>query len=889
MLLRSLCHLLLLAFPARFRERLGRPLVQTLMADSRRPSGRLSVSRFVAGAADLVRAGLAERRLARSRRAGLPRTGGTTIARGLGPEIRTSWRALVRRPALAAGVVVTLALGIGANTAIFSVVYGVLIRPLPFPDPGRLVAIWETNLSAGIAKMVAAPPNVRDWRTATDAFVDIGAFTGGDGTLALGGETLGITVAHLSPNLFDVLGVPAEIGRTFGATDTGAEVVLSNAFWRRRFGADPGVVGRRLLISGVSREVTGVMPASFTFPPAISFEDTSRPEPADVYVPYPWTGMVMADNRGAHYLTVIGRLQPAVSSPAAEARLQSMAASLAKAHADTNTGWSVLVAPLDGEIVSRVRPALLLLFAAVGLVLLLACTNSAHLLLARSLERQRELSVRLALGATRGRLVRQLLAEGLILSGLGGALGLLLAVWGVRLLVAAAPASVPRLDDVRVDAPTLVATLFCAVAAAVLSSLAPIARTLRHRSEFTLRERASTQSGGTRLAQRVILALEAGLSVVLVVAAVFVGQSFLYLRGMDLGFQPDHLLIFHVTLTGDRYAEGPQRTTFVQGLLERLQALPGVTSAGMIDAAPLADDRQGTSFEIEGRPMFPAGHEPVVNFSFVSPGYFETMDVALTAGRTFSASDRDGSEPVAIINQAMARQYFAGEDPIGRRIHLGINLQTGRRIVGVVADEHHESVAADPRPGAFVPVYQLPFSRRFAVFVRTANDPAALGGATREVVHGLDPALAVYDARPMTAVVASSLETSHFSAWLVGAFAGMALALALLGVYGVASHVVAGRTGELGIRAALGATPGDLLRTVLGPTLAVAAAGLVAGLIMTAGFSRMLSSLLAGVSAADPRPYLLAAGAVLVTALVAAWIPARRAAKVDPLSALRAE
>jgi putative ABC transport system permease protein len=887
MLLRVLCRLLVLAFPAPFRDRLGRPLVQTLLADSRQRSGRLAVGRFLAGSVDVIRAGLLERWRRRNHvkaEPGSMRAGALT--RGVGPELRGSWRGLVRRPVLAAGVVTTLALGIGANTAIFSVVYGVLIRPLPFPRADRLVAVWETNESAGIAKMVVAPPNLRDWRTATETFVDIGAFTVGDGTLAIDGEAVRVTVGYLSPNLFGVLGVPAEVGRTFTEADAGADVVLSDAFWRGRFGADPRVVGRRLLIGGEPHEVVGVMPASFTFPPPISFEDSRRPEPADVYVRYAWTDM--ADNRGAHYLTAIGRLQPDASREHADARLRAMAATLATAHADTNTGWSVRVAPLDREIVARVRPALLMLLAAVGLVLLLACTNSAHLLLARSLERHRELSVRVALGATRARLVRQLLIEGLLLAGLGGALGLLLAVWGVRLLVAAAPPSIPRLGEIRVDAPTLAVTLLCAVAAAVLSSLAPIARTLHHRSAFALRERAVTRSRGTRLAQGAILALEAGLSVILVVAAVFVGESFLHLRGTDLGFQPDRLLMFHVSLSGNRYAKGGQKIAFVESLLERLRALPGVSGAGTIDAAPLADDRQGTSFEIEGRPPFPAGHEPVINYSFVSPGYFETMGIALTRGRTFSAKDREGSELVTIINQTMARRYFAGEDPVGRSIHLGFNGDPARRIVGVVADERHESAAADPRPEAYTPVYQFPWPR-FAVFVRTAGDPAALDGPVRGAVHGLDPALAVYDVSPMTVVVASSLEASRFSAWLVGAFAAMALVLALVGVYGVASHVVAGRTGELGVRAALGATPDDLLRTVLGPTLAVTAAGLSAGLLTTAAFSRVLSSLLAGVSPADPRPYIVAAGAVLVTALLAAWIPARRAARIDPLSALRAE
>ncbi|MEZ5317433.1 MAG: ABC transporter permease [Vicinamibacterales bacterium] len=799
-------------------------------------------------------------------------------------DLRLALRGLLARPGFAAGAILTLAIGIGANAAMFSVVYGVLFRPLPFPDPGRLVVAWETNASRGFDRMNASPPSVEDWRAATAQFEDIGAYTTGSDVLpgADGGAL--VRLGRLTAPLLDTLGVRPLFGRVFtdadGAAGATPVIVLTESLWRTRFGADPGIVGRSIAFEGGRYDVVGVTPAGFSFPPPVAFEAIKTPRPVDAFV------VLRRDQqagRGAHYLTAIGRLKPGVSVAAAQEALQGIARQSAADHPETNTGWSVTLVPLAENIVGGSRTALLVLFGAVALVLLLACANTAHLLLARALDRRREIAVRVALGASTRRLARQLLTEGLVLAALGAGAGLLLASWIVRVLVATAPDRLPRVADIRLDGATLAATAVAAIVAAVLASLAPMAQALRRSAVGHLRDR--TGSHGAGRTRGLLIVGEAAMAVMLVAVSVLMTQSLLRLSGIDPGFRPDDLLTFHVRRTAPPGEAAGGRTAFLENALARLRAIPGVEQVATIDAAPLTDDRQGTSFSLDGAPPFPAGQEPAINFSFVSPGYFETLGIRLVEGRTFTPADRAGSAPVVIVNETFARQYLAGGDPIGRRIAVGYEDDLYRTVVGVVGDERHESLDGALRGGVYTPVYQYPWPS-YAFFVRGGPDPAALVPVVRQTLAAIDPGLAVYDARPMASVMAESLGTARFSARLMAAFAGTALLLALVGVYGIASHSVAARRSELGVRIALGARPGAIRRVVVLPALRLAVAGAGLGLAGTAVASRVLASLLHDVSPLAPTAYLTAAAAVIGATLLATWLPARRAARTDPVRAM---
>lgn len=808
---------------------------------------------------------------------------------GLLTDLRLSLRALLARPGFALGGILTLAIGIGANTAVFSVIYGVLLRPLPYPEPHRLMLVWETNAERGFDRMSVAPPNLRDWRDGTSVFASLDGFNVTSDVLPQADGGRYVRLARVTPGLMGTLGVPPALGRSFrpdeGSAGAAPVIVLSDAFWREQFGADAGILGRTIALGGGTFEVVGVTRPGFNFPPPVSFEPIKRPEYADAYIPLPIESQTQ---RTAHNLTVIGRLRPGIDQSAAQDQMSVVAARLEQAYPASNTNWGVRVEPLADAIVGDVRPALLVLLGGVAIVLLLACANTAHLQLARALDRRREMAVRVALGASAGRLVRQLLAEGAALAALGAAAGLLVAFWGVRLLVASAPPDVPRLDEIRLDRWTLAATAASAIIAALLASAAPIGHALRQRSLQSLRDRSVSGASAGRGVRRLLVAGEAALAVVLVTASVLVGQSFLSLRGIDPGFRPADVMLFRLQLPANGYAGPEPRTAFIEQALARLEAMPGVERAGATDAAPLADDRQGTSFVIEGRPPFPAGAEPVMNFSFVSPGYFDALGIDLVAGRTFTAADRADAEPVTIVNETFARRHFAGQEAVGQRVALGFNTQTVRTIVGVVRDERHESLTHELREATYAPLLEFP-QRDLSFAVRATGDAAALETGVRGAIGEIDPALAIHDATSLERVVSESMGTTPFAAQLIAAFAGVALLLAIVGVYGVASHAVAARRAEMGVRIALGASRRDIMAVVLGPTTVLAGVGVAVGLAVTALASGTLESLLIGVSALDPATYLLAAAAVLAAALLASWIPALRAARTDPLSSMRLE
>jgi putative ABC transport system permease protein len=723
-------------------------------------------------------------------------------------DVRYALGTFLRQPALTLTALAALALGIGANTAVFSVVYGVLLKPLPFADPKRLVVVWETNQMRGQPLMSVAPPNLDDWRRQARSFADMGAFAPASFTLAGDGEADAeqLVAGRVTGNLFDLLGAIPARGRGFTRADERAAsapvVLLSDALWRRRFGSDPAIVGRTLQLAGRSVEVIGVMPPGFHFPPPVAFEAVKLPEPAALWTPL--REQEFSNQRGAHFLTVIARLAPGISVANAREEMSVVAARLEHQYPESNIGWGATVTPLAEEITGDTRPALVVLLAAVGLVLLLACANVAHLLLARSLDRRREIAVRSALGAGRLRLARQLFTESLVLALAGGAAGVLLAAWGVRIITRAGPASVPRLGEVSMDWRALGAALACAVLAAILAGSAPILNAARLRTLDGLRERSSTGGSGTRRLQSGLIVAEAAIAVVVVVVAALLGESFLRLRGVDPGFTPDRVLSFRVSLPGARYS-ADKRAAFFEQALTGLRALPGVEAAGSIDSLPLGDDRQGTSFSIEGAPAFPSGGAPRMHISIAGPGYFEALRFRVLEGRTFEMRDRRDGEPVVVVNETLAKRYFPGGSAVGRVIRVAMNYGTSRRIIGVVNDEHHDALATPTVAGAYLPVLQFTWPEQ-AFVVRAASRPEDLAEPVRRTIRDLDPAL-----------------------------------------------------------------------------------GIGAGLLAAAGVSRMLGTMLFGVTATSLHVYATAGAIVACASALACWVPVRRATRLDPNIVLRSE
>ena len=806
-------------------------------------------------------------------------------------DFRYGLRILRKSPGFTAVAVLTLALGIGANTAIFSVVDGVLVRPLPYGDPNRLVVVWETNQSRGVPKTDVAPPNLFDWQEQTDIFEAIGGYTPADVTLTYGGEAEQVPAARISVDLFRVLHTSPSLGRGFASSDGGEDapriVLLSHGLWQRRFGSETRIIGRTVILDGHLHQVIGVMPAHFSFPPLIGPKQSNVLGSGELWVPLKNTQM--ARNRRAHYLRVIGRLKRDVTADRAREELSIVAGRLALQYPESNTGWSVRVVPLVDEATGDIRPALMILFTAVGFVLLLACANVAHLLLMRSVGRRREMAVRVSLGAGRLHLARQLFTESLLLAALAGVVGALLASWAVGLIRQAGPSTLPRLDQVSVDFRALTFTAACAILSAIVFSLIPIKQAVHIHEHEWLRERASGGSG--RAAYRMhatLIAGEAAIAVMLVIVAALLIESFLRLRGVDPGFAADRVLTFRVALPAAIYRNWQQRATFVEQTLDRLAAMPGIDSVGAIDAIPLDNDRQGTSFTIEGKSPVSREERIPINFAFVTPGYFEAMGVRIARGRLFETRDRKAAEPVVIINEALARRFFSGEDSIGRRIRTGFEAES-RRIIGIVADERHESLRQEAGPAVYLPYLQAGWGGTLTFAVRATLDSPSTAVSVRHTIRALDAGVAVFRLRTMNQIVSESVANSRFSTIVLGVFAGVALLLAGIGAYGVTSYSVTQRTSEIGIRIAFGAKPRDILAAVLLKNMLLAGAGILAGLAASLAFGSVLSSMLYGVTATSIPTYILAAAVVAGASFAACYLPARRAAIVDPMVALRHE
>ena len=802
-------------------------------------------------------------------------------------DLQYGIRLLVRNPGVATAAVFALALGIGANTAIFTVVNGVLLRPLPFRDPDRLVALWEKDESRNRERSFVSPANFRDWSRQRQLFTRASAIEERTFNLT-GGPSRGMEPEELqgervSAGLFSMLGVQPVLGRTFrpeeGQPGYNDVVVLGYKLWQRRFGGDPHILGKTLRISNFDWRVIGVMPPRFH----ILNRD------AQIWIPI----LLDPDAAGARVrrtLTVIARLRPGVTVGRARAEMAALGRRLAAAYPAEDGGWNITLLPLHEEVVGDVRPALMVLLAAVCALLLMACVNTANLLLARAVNRQREVGVRISLGAGRWRVARQLITESILLALAGGALGLAMAFGGVRLLTAFAPKSIPRLDQVSIDASLLLFTALVSCLTGVIFGLAPAVQLARSNLQEVLKEGGRGTTGGRlRGRLRALLVIsETALAILLLAGAGLLIRSFARLRSVDMGLNPRNLLTMRVVITGSaNYAES-RRVAFFRDVVERVSALPGVLSAGTVSFLPLAGWGPGMFFSLEGHPPQPAG-KPIALVREADPGYFRTMGIALLAGRTFTAHDDSTAPRVVVVNRSLARRFWGSErEAPGKRLLLDLRQTVAAEIVGVVGDVKAEGLSADTWFTIYFPHPQLP-SPAMTLVVRTAGDPMRIAHSVARQVYALDPEQPVSEVRTMEQVVGESLAEARFQMVLLTAFAATALLLASVGIYGVMAYTVTERTHEIGVRMAVGASPGEVVRLVVRRGAVLAGIGIAVGLGAAFGLTRLMAKLLFGVPPADPVTFGAIAVLLGAVALAASWVPARRASRVAPMAALRHE
>jgi predicted permease len=803
-------------------------------------------------------------------------------------DLRYGARMLWKSPGFTLIAVITLALGIGANTAIFSVIDALMLRPLPFREPDKLFQVWESNVKLGYNEIDASYPNFADWRDQNQVFEQIAIYSGGGYNLAAAAEPEQIRGAIVSPAFFPLLGVKPTLGRVLLPEEDHPNkvfsVVMSERLWRRRFNSDPQIIGRTIGLDMQSFTVVGVVPNISNL--------AGLPNDTDLWIPISHGSGF--DNRDGHGYQVMARLKRGVTREQAQADMDRIAGSLAIRHPDSNTGQGVRLVPLQEQIVGDFKLALLALLGAVLFVLLIASANVANMLLARAAGRQKEISIRAALGAGRLRLVRQLLAESLLLAGLGGAAGLLLAVWGVYLLVAFGPAELPRAGEVAVDMRALGFTFAVSLLTGIIFGLAPALQVSRPDLNEMLKDgvRGATGSAGHRRMRSLLVVSEIALSLALLVGAGLLMRSFLKLQAVDPGFNPNNMLTMRVSLEGPNYGKAESRIAFYDQLLDKIKALPGVQSVGARSHIPLvpADNYANLAFAIEGRSSDSA-NPPTAYYNTVSPDLFRTMEIPVSKGRSFNEHDDQKAQMVIIINETLARRHFPGEDPIGKRMtrnRVNPKEEDWATIVGVVKDTKPLALDEKPAPEMYVPFAQRP-GRSMALMIRTTNKPESVAAAVRRNVQALDRNQLAYGLRTFEGVMSEAVATPRFRASLLGVFAAVALILAMVGVYGVMSYAVTQRTREIGIRMALGAEPRDALKMVMKQGAKLAAAGVAIGSGAAAALTWSIEGLLFDLRAADPVTFVTAPLLLAGAALLACYLPARRATKVDPIVALRCE
>jgi predicted permease len=751
----------------------------------------------------------------------------------MGQFIETTWRdirfgvrALVHSPIFTVVTVLSLALGIGANTAIFSVVNGLLLRPLPYPESEQIVDVWHTppqQSFPGLDRFSVSPANYLDWKAQSNAFEQMAIYTYTGLSLSTSNDPLPLIGAAVSSDFFSVLRTNAMQGRTFTPDEEqpGRDqvVVISHGLWQRAFGANPNIVGQTLTLNSRSFTVVGIMPAGFQLP-----------READLWVPLAWDDKER-QTRSIHDYIVIARLKQNVSLPQAQAEMSTISTRLEQQYPEENSGWGAVVIPLREDLVGDIRTALLVLFSAVGFVLLIACANVANLMLARGANRQKEIAVRIALGAGRARLVRQLLTESVLLAVTGGVLGLLLAVWGSRMLVRLG--SLPNSGDIGIDTWALGFTLLVSFAAGIIIGIVPALQFTKSSLSETLKQ-GSGRTGGSPMKQHTRKALvvsEVALSLVLLIGAGLMIRSFWKLQNVDPGFDTSNALTMSVALTPIRYSEPHQQLAFLDRAMEQIRAVPGVVSVGTTTTIPLAGGGSTQPFSIEGRPTGTIAEQPMAQTRYISPDYFKAIGIPLRQGRFFSDQDRDNSVPVIIISEAMARRFWPGENPIGKRLTPSFHSKEGaREIVGVVGDVKARGLDSDASTMMYLPYKQAP--RPFMSFVvRTSSNPESLVQPVSRAIYSIDKEQALTDVQTMDQVLMQSLSDRRFNMTLLLTFAGVALVLAAVGVYGVMNYTVTLRRRELGIRMALGAKASDVLRLVLRQGLTLTLIGVGAGLI----------------------------------------------------------
>lgn len=795
-------------------------------------------------------------------------------------DIRYALRTLARRPGFTAVAVITLALGIGANTAIFSVVNGVLLRPLDYPEAERLVALRESNVSKQPDSQVA-PANVLEWQRQNSVFSDLATYRTVSYNLTGDGNPERLLAGRVSSGLFKTIGVQPRLGREFAPEEDqpGRDkvVIISEGLWQRRFGSDFSVIGKTLKLSGEDFTVVGVMPKSFRLP--------------DQRVRELWTPIAFTENERIYhhvrFVEAIARLRPGVTLDQAQAEMTAIAARLAQEHPDSNEGWTIRVAPVLDFAVGDARKILWILFSAVGLVLLIACANVTNLLLARAATRQKEIAIRVALGAGRLRIIRQLATESLLLALLGAVVAWPMAVWGLKALLAIAPADLPRLADVTIDNRALLFTLAITLLTGLIFGLVPALQSVNANSNQTLKDGGSEGNrGGTgRRIGNVLIAGEVALAVMLLVGSGLLLRTIWQLYNVNPGFDDRNALAVTLQLSDKKYADTKQVAQFSEKLIEQVSTLPGVEATGVARILPIAHELT-VGYYVEGKPREPDNQLPQTSYSAVSADYFNAMRIPLIAGRMFTDRDNQQSPRVAIVSAELVQRVFPGEDPIGRRINVTTGPENFREIVGVVGDVTQQGLVRGASQHVYEPFAQAS-SNFMTLIVRGANDPAALVPAIRSKVLELDQELPLQRVTTLDKIIANSIRQQRFTSVVLSVFAAVALVLAVAGLYGVISYSVAQRTRELGIRLALGAQVGDVLRLVLKQGMTFVLVGEVIGIAGAYALTGLMQGLLFGVTATDKVTFITVAVSLFLVALVACYVPARRATKVDPLIALK--
>jgi putative ABC transport system permease protein len=806
-----------------------------------------------------------------------PKPGGLQMFADILRDARYGVRQLTKSPGFAAVAVLTMALGIGATSAMFSVINGVLLRPLPFPESDRIMRVNEIVPQYG--SFSVAPASFLDWRAQSTSFEQIVALSSGSASFNGADGPERITNAAVSWDFFDMLRTQPFLGRAFKAEEDrpgkNDVIVLSHAAWQRRFGSDQNIVGRPITLNGTPATIVGVMPAGFQFPASVEYWVPIALNPANA-------------SRGGHFLAVFARLKPGVSVAQAGAEMKTIAERLAKQYPESSADESAEVVPLLEQMVGNIREPLMALLAAVGVVVLIACANVANLLLVRASVREKEIAIRTALGAGRGRLVRQMLAESLILSIAGGALGVLFAYLTLKPIQTLSAGSIPRVQSVSIDATVLLFALGVSLVTGIIFGLAPAWQASRAGVAAVIKEGGrSSATGGGRWTRATLLVVEVALSLVLLVGAALLLRSFARLTNVDPGFRPDPVLAFRVSLPNVSYREAHQRVGFFDTLLTRLEAHPQIRSAGMIQTIPMRGDYV-LSVAIQGRPAPQPGKELSANHRVVSPNYFSALGIPLKRGRSFTGRDVEKSPLVALVDEAFVTRHFPNEDPIGRGLDIGNSAEGFYEIVGVVGNVHYGGLDAKANPTMYVPFRQDIFSSMWIV-AQAEGDPSHITPVARQIVREIDPALPAYSMIPLTKVVSDSVGQRRFSMLLLASFALLALFLAAVGIYGVVAYSVSQRTQEIGVRLAIGAERRDVLTLVVGGGMKLALAGVVIGLAGAMALSRYIATMLFNVTPFDPTSYAATAAGLLAIAALACYVPARRAMNLDPLAAIRQE